>query len=40
MTASLFRGKPMSCVERIDAMFWEYLAGALVLGTALGSLLG
>jgi hypothetical protein len=39
MTASLFAGKPMTCLERIDAMFAEYMLGAWVLGLMLGSLL-
>ena len=39
MTASLFAGKPMTCLERVDSMFWEYMAAAWVLGLTLGSLL-
>jgi len=39
MTAALFAGQPMTCLERIEAMFAEYIAAAWVLGVTLGSLL-
>jgi len=39
MTAALFDGQPMTCLERIDAMFAEYMTGAWVLGMMLRSLL-
>ena len=29
------RCQPMTCRERIEAMFWEYFVGALVLGNRL-----
>ena len=36
MTAALFAGQPMTCRERIEAMFWEYAAAGLVLGFVIG----
>ena len=39
MTAALFAGQPMTCLERIEAMLAQYVAGAFVLGVLLGGFL-
>jgi hypothetical protein len=36
MTAALFTGKPMTCLERIENMLSEYLLAARLLGVLVG----
>jgi len=36
MTAALFAGKPMTCLQRFESMLVQYVGAALLLGFVIG----